>query len=275
MKKITLLFTAVLLFSALPLFAQTSQITLQVYRISKFLGSDYPMYVYVDGSLVFNLMNGESKEIKLSGGNHTLYITHSDRWRSNTVTFNENTGRVVFNATLMLGWNNNTIELARAAQPQSVAQQPQGGGSQVQSNNTQSTAPAKAQSTTQNVEKLTYYVNGRSKTANVVFYEMEQNRFYLDNGGNVLRSVRDQKAGGTWGNWENQGIVIRGQGLNIYNTSGIYGALMASIDFNNAIEEKSGGNLYIVIYQKYNDGSFMQRDDDYVYTTLKTYREVR
>jgi len=120
-----------------------------------------------------------------------------------------------------------------------------------------------------NVERLTYYINGNARTANVVFIEDQENRFFMDDGGNIVRHTRIQRSGESWSDWENHGIVQR-QSREYVGVGGVLIWLLKNSNFNNAIEQKAGRKQYILVWQKY-DQDFVTYDLTYVYSHLKMY----
>jgi len=152
-----------------------------------------------------------------------------------------------------------------------VAQQPQANNNQQRGNsgNTQQDEQRNTNPSNANVERLTYYINGNARTANVVFIEDQENRFFMDDGGNIVRHTRFQRSGKSWSDWENDGIVQR-QSREYVGVGGVLIWLLKNCNFHNAIEEKTGGKQYILVWQKY-DQDFVKYDLTYVYSHLKMY----
>jgi len=280
MKKLCLLMTVLLVVAVLPLFAQ---VTLQVnwvpgplrsldYAIEKAfdsllgtgVGSESTfvkgatMEVYIDGKREYSLdlKYKESKSKTIPVGNHAIYVRipighGSGTMKSETISFSSNSGRVVFNATPKDGLLRDSLELVNVTS----SSQPQ---------------TAQAPSTTQNVERLTYYVNGNARTANVVFYGTQDNRYYMDDGGNIAWDARFQQSGGNWSDWRYQQIVQR-QARQYVGVGGVLIFISGSSDFYNAREETVNGVRLIGVWQKYSDDQFTKMDSRYVYTSMKFY----
>jgi len=145
--------------------------------------------------------------------------------------------------------------------------------------NTQNTAqpqavPVQAQPNLP-TEKLTYYVNGNAKTANVIFIAYVEKAYSLDAGGNIVQHYRIKEPDDDWSDWEEEGIVQR-RIAGIDNVYGVMGFIIASVDFLSATEETDGGDLYILVYQSYgkdyfNQEQFYKIDGNFVFTIQKVY----
>ena len=122
----------------------------------------------------------------------------------------------------------------------------------------------------QNVQRLTYYVNGYARTANVVFFLNQEKRFYMDDGGNIVMDGRFQPSGGNWSAWEEEGIMQR-RAREYVSVGGIMIWLFSAIDFYDAVELTEEGMQFILVWQKYEDDQFMRMDNRYVYIFQKIY----
>jgi hypothetical protein len=121
----------------------------------------------------------------------------------------------------------------------------------------------------QNVERLTYYVAGVAKTANVVYLGLADSRYSYDAGKNFVVEVRFQEVGGNWSQWEHAGTMRNPQGLSIYMH-------LIATNFSSALEETQGRDLYIHVFQKinpsaYENGAFILERGNYHYTQAKVY----
>jgi hypothetical protein len=123
----------------------------------------------------------------------------------------------------------------------------------------------------QNVEKLTYYVNGRSRTVNAVYVGMQLSAFYLDAGGNIAQRTTILPADGDdWTNPTDDGIIQRRiPGMD--SLAGVYGFLGARFDFYSAVERRENGTRISSVYLKNDSDDFIWFDREYVYTLQKIY----
>jgi len=123
-------------------------------------------------------------------------------------------------------------------------------------------------------ERLTYYVNGSAKTANVIFEGYQRACYSLDNGGNIVQHSSFQEAGkSSWSEWEFDGIVFnRTRGVD--NVWDVWGFLMATFDFYSASEIRHSGNNIIMIYQKNSNDDFIWVDGDYVHVIQRVYTRI-
>ena len=124
-------------------------------------------------------------------------------------------------------------------------------------------------------QQLTYYVNGRRRTANVVFYGTARLRYFVDNGGNIVEQSSVQWAGErSWSNWRTDGIVIRRSQMRVppHCVLGVYGAMLASLDFLSANEIRDGRDRFILIHQRNNRGEFMWIEGNFVHVIRRMYK---
>jgi len=124
-------------------------------------------------------------------------------------------------------------------------------------------------SSSSNVQKLNYFVNGYEKIANVIYQYIQMNAYTLDGGGNIIRYVSYLDPGKDWSDWQEVGIVQRNSGLD--NTLSLYFYSSAMINFLSAKEETSEGKNYIFIYIKNDDDEYIWHNDQFVYTVEEVY----
>jgi len=131
------------------------------------------------------------------------------------------------------------------------------------------------QNTSNQTERLTYYVRGNTKTANVIFDHEQENRYFLDNAKNIVRNSRHRTSGSNWSNWQNDGIVQR-HIPEFVNVNSVFGWLLAVMDFGSAIEQTANRERYILIFQNYGvdflgQEKYYNIEGDYVHTLQRVY----
>jgi hypothetical protein len=142
---------------------------------------------------------------------------------------------------------------------------------QPQTNNNQQSAPAVPNNSRPIIERLTYYVDGSEKTANVVYIGFLETRYSYNAGRNFIREGRYQISGEkNWSGWEPIDILKNPKGLSIDIFLGI-------TNFYSAVEETDSRNRFIIyIWQQNNHAQyalspFYREDGNYYYTLQKIY----